>query len=143
MINDEPVDVCQSCKCVLMTNERNIRVQMRMVQENLVTYFYLQTEPSSGERSLLSFEDDHEELADKDARPEEAIEESGETKKTVTMDPCSPPKGKKTAEEFSAMLGVPVPTSIEEHVEGRAYLQELEAVRSRVYPRISEFHSIE
>ncbi|XP_043503411.1 E3 ubiquitin-protein ligase BRE1A-like [Polistes fuscatus] len=64
--------------------------------------------------------------------------------KSKTMDPCSPRKSWNVMKEIEAML-IPEPAkAIEREAElGRAYLEELEAIQSRVYPRISDFHSIE
>ncbi|XP_014601249.1 PREDICTED: dynein intermediate chain 2, axonemal-like [Polistes canadensis] len=64
--------------------------------------------------------------------------------KSKTMDPCSPRKSWTVMKEIEAML-IPEPAKAIEREAGlgRAYLEELEAIQSRVYPRISDFHSIE
>ncbi|XP_076680458.1 uncharacterized protein LOC143375343 [Andrena cerasifolii] len=97
---------------------------------------------SSRKRTLHRFKGiQKKESVDEDAKTEEPIDGEGRRKEIVIVDPCSPKKTKDIAEEFSKILDIPVPESIEEEVEGRTYFEEPEAARGRAYPRISEFQS--
>ncbi|XP_076234028.1 dynein axonemal intermediate chain 2 [Calliopsis andreniformis] len=87
--------------------------------------------------------DREEDLMEKDSKRKEISDDDKGRKKQIIIDPCSPKKAKHIAEEFSAILGIPMPQMVEEKVDGKEYLEQLEAARSRVYPRISEFQSLE
>lgn len=78
---------------------------------------------------------------DEDAKTEEPTDDEGRRKKVVIVDPCSPREAKDIAEEFSKILDIPVPESIEEEVEGTTYFEKPEAARARVYPRVSGFQA--
>lgn len=58
----------------------------------------------------------------------------------VITEPCSLPKEKSVAEQLSEIHNIPALELPREEVKGRHHLDEYEASRSRVYPRISEFH---
>ncbi|XP_014473596.1 PREDICTED: dynein intermediate chain 2, axonemal-like [Dinoponera quadriceps] len=65
-------------------------------------------------------------------------------KKVVMMDPCTPWKPPSLLKDLQSVLGGPLPESIEEKTNpGLARIKEFEAARGRVYPRISDFHSID
>ncbi|XP_032670436.1 dynein intermediate chain 2, axonemal-like [Odontomachus brunneus] len=65
-------------------------------------------------------------------------------KRAVMMDPCTPWKPPSLLKDLQSLLGGPLPESIEEKTNpGMARIKELEAARGRVYPRISDFHSID
>ncbi|XP_076657429.1 dynein axonemal intermediate chain 2 [Halictus rubicundus] len=100
-------------------------------------------------KSQVDFEGDREDEEEESSVSEEDSSEEQlpvkERRKTrVSVDPCGPWKGKSISEEFSAMIGVPMPKSIDEEVEeGKAFMKEMKAIQARIYPRISEFHTIE
>ncbi|XP_025156113.1 uncharacterized protein LOC112588949 [Harpegnathos saltator] len=65
-------------------------------------------------------------------------------KRAVMMDPCTPWKPPSLLKDLQSLLGGPLPESIEEKTNlGMARIKELEAARGGVYPRISDFHSID
>lgn len=70
---------------------------------------------------------------------EEEDYEKREEKRTVPPDPCTPPKAKDIVGEFSAILGIPVPSIVEEKPDRKVHLEKEKLARARVYPRISEY----
>ncbi|KZC05587.1 Dynein intermediate chain 3, ciliary [Dufourea novaeangliae] len=108
------------------------------------------TEEDTGRHSGSTLSDrtvdsDHGDSSVDDAEGgKEPFVDSERKRKIVTVDPCILPKGKSIEKDFSSMIGVSMPSSIEkEVVVWKSYLGEREAVQGRIYPRISEFHTIE
>ncbi|KAG7210503.1 hypothetical protein KM043_012024 [Ampulex compressa] len=58
-------------------------------------------------------------------------------------DPCTPRKPMSVMRELEALLSGPMRKPIEDKPGGKPYFEEIGAAQARVYPRISEFHSIE
>lgn len=100
------------------------------------------SDPARSGKRIEPEENRHEDSPeDEEDSTTETSADRGETR--ATPEPCAAPKGKSISKQFAAMIGTPMPAPVEEDVEGKPYLAELEAVRRRIYPRISEFHSIE
>lgn len=74
---------------------------------------------------------------------EASKDEVGAKMKEVTLDPCSPKKDKPIVDQLSAIIGIPVPQFAEEEVEGKDYSEQMKTTQATVYPRISEFQSLE
>lgn len=58
----------------------------------------------------------------------------------VTVDPCAPWKPPSLTKDLQTFLGSPLPESIEKETPSS---EEIEVSRSGLYPRISDFHSVE
>jgi len=61
----------------------------------------------------------------------------------VTIDPCVPWKPPSLMKDLQTFLGGPLPESIEKETPSMVCSEEIEVSRSGLYPRISDFHSVE
>lgn len=72
-----------------------------------------------------------------------AAEKVRKVRRVITVDPCVPWKPPSLTKDLQTFLGGPLPESIEKKTPSMVCSEEIEVSRSGLYPRISDFHSVE